>query len=73
MTIQKWTLIIFSVLTVFSANQAEAQSIKFLDIYLEPDTIRSGNFKKHEAYDLDHMVLYKKVGKSNLIQIELLD
>jgi hypothetical protein len=69
MKFQKLVIIIIGTLAVIYASRVNAQSVKFIDLYLEPDTIRSGNYKNHEAYDLGHMVLYKKIEKANKFQI----
>jgi len=69
MNMLKTVLLTLCAILLLDLNFAYSQSAKFSDIYLEPDTLKSGNFKDYEAYDLRFMELYKKVGRSNKIQI----
>ena len=54
---------------ILSLNFGYTQSTKYYDINLEPDTLMSGTYTDCEAYYIGYLVLYKKVGRSNTIQI----
>lgn len=66
---KKTIVLTLSVALLLGLHSVYSQATKYSDIYLEPDTLKSGAFKDYEAYYLESVVLYKKVGKSNTIQI----
>lgn len=66
---KRTVLITLLTLLFLDLNSGYAQPTKISDIYLEPDTLKSGTYADYEAYYLEDLVLYKKVGRSNTIQI----
>ena len=57
--------IVFCLAFNLFGSRVNGQSILFNEMYLEPDTIQSGNLKNFEGYDLGYLMLYKKPKKAN--------
>lgn len=69
MKIQKTVILTLCIMFLVGLNTVNSQSAKYYDVFLEPDTLKFGTYKDFEAYDLGHLVLYKRAGRSNKIQI----